>query len=185
LRGVGNPEIKSVDVGQDFAVNTTGAIYLLNGLIPGVDYNDRIGRKVRVVGITINLRSYVQAGTGIDQGHRYIIFIDHQANGTAPSIEDLLMSVGPESQFNRDYEKAFSVLYDRRFILNASGEAGSNKEWLIDIPSRFITWYNTGTAGTVADIVTNALYLVAVGSIAAGDTDGSCSMRSRVFFTDS
>jgi hypothetical protein len=48
----------------------------------------------------------------------------------------------------------------------------------------FVTLYNTGTAGTIADITTNALYFVAIGDNVAGVTAATDTIVSRLFFRD-
>lgn len=131
-----------------------------------------------------NLTAAVTAGTGVDQIQRVLVVIDGQPNGVAPGVTDVLSSASPNALPNISYRKRFKILMDKTFFLNASGEAGSTRVFTGRVPVNSITYYNAGSAGTVADIATNSLYLITVGSQAAGATAGSLTGTVYTRFYD-
>jgi len=177
-------ELKAVDTDVNLTMDTTGAIRLLNGVVPGVGFSQRIGRSISMRGLDLRLTASVVAGTGVDQIQRVLVVLDHQPNGAAPVITDILDAVSTESRPNLINAWRFTILQDTRFDLNASAEPGSKRAITEKICLGRSTHYNNGVAGTVADIVTNSLFLVFVGSEAAGATAGTVTGTSRVRFVD-
>jgi len=179
-----DPEVKRILTMANKAADTTSSIQLLNGLDQGSDVDQRIGRKIRMIRLYGNLDSSVTAGTGVDQNIRLAIVLDRQANGNALVVTDVFEDAGPFSLPNLNYESRFKILWTALFPLNASAEAGSRKHISVSIPLGQHVFFNAGVAGTVADIVTNSLYLVVSGSEAAGATASVCTTNLRVLFTD-
>jgi hypothetical protein len=178
-------EIKYVDTSVNQVADTTGAVTLLNGLPRGDDVSERVGRKVVMTGLDLSLVSYVTPTTGIDQTHRYILVYDKQANGAAPAITDVLVSASTVALPNLNNRLRFVILADEIKALNASAEPGSY--WATGMRKlRFnlSTIFNSGDAGTVADIQTGAFFLITLGSIAAGATAGTFSGRARIHYVD-
>jgi len=177
-------EVKATDVAVAVAANTTGAITLLNGLVPGVGFSQRIGRKIKMMKLELNVTNRVEPTTGIDQTQRCLVVLDRQADGTAPAITDILHAVTVDALTNFGNSSRFRVLLDKRLALSASAEANSIRVWNQFLMVNQPTWYNTGTAGTVADIVSNSLYFVSIGSVAAGGTAGAVAGSIRLLYTD-
>lgn len=177
-------ELKAVDTSLASAVDTTGAIALLNGIARGDDIGNRVGRQVTCKYLEARIAMGVTSGTGEDQYQRILIVQDRQPNGTALAITDVLVATNVYSQSNLDNRLRFRILYDKWFPLNASAEAGSAKSWEFKVPLNFVTQFNNGDAGTIADIQTNSLYAIVIGSKVAGVTAGSVAGRIRVRFTD-
>jgi len=162
------PELKAVDVSPNTAADTGGAILLLNGIAPGTALNQRVGRQVLMTALKYHLYCNVTAATGIDQSHRLLIVRDKQANGAALAINDVIDG-GSTSQYNLSNQARFEILMDKRYYLNASGEPGSGL--VLDGTIRFnaVEQFNAGIAGTVADIATNSIYLIILGTAPWGD----------------
>lgn len=178
-------ERKFVDVTQNVDANTTGGIQLLNGVVPGTAATQRIGRMIHLKALELYVLSKVTLTTGVDQFFRLLAVFDKQTNGAALAITDVLESVGTVSHRNLSYIDRFDILYDSTFHLNASAEPDSQKVTRVNIPLRGkITRYNTGTAGTVADITHGSLYFIVIGSEEPGVSDGNAAVVSRVIFTD-
>lgn len=177
-------ELKTIDVSPSLTVDTTGAVSLLNGCQRGTDYVERIGRELRLRSVDVLLTAQVTSATGVDQIHRYLLVFDKQPNGVALTLADVLSTPSVDAQLNLNNESRFRILADERYHLNASGEPGSQKAVHIAQRLALRVRFNSGTAGTVADIATGSLYLITIGSIAAGATAGTLSGRSRVRFTD-
>jgi hypothetical protein len=177
------PEVKVVDVSANLAATNAGAILLLNGVQPGTALNQRVGRQIQMRSLKYHLAAAVTAATGVDQIHRVLIVLDAQPNGAALSYTDVLDG-GQTAQVNISNQKRFKILYDKRIYLNASGEPDSAR--LVDgsIGMNTLVQYNAGVAGTVADIATNSLYMIVLGSEAAGATAGTVAGTVRCTFYD-
>lgn len=180
-----SPELKASDTAVSLTSDTTGALTLLNGLSKGTDYNDRIGRRVFNKHLELNLRAKVTASTGVDQFHRILVVYDNQSNGVASTIGGVLSSVSVDALRNLMYEARYDILYDVRFPLNATAEAGSQRVFHVVVPLQRGTQYGTTDNGDVTDISTGAIYLMVIGSEAAGATAGSLLGTARLRFTDS
>lgn len=139
---------------------------------------------VEMGNVTLRMMSRVTPGTGVDQFHRVLIIVDHQANGVVPSATDVLTTESYLSQHNPANRLRFEYLYDKTYYLNASGEPGSAKNFVLTRNIRCNTMFNDGVAGTVADITTNSVYLMILGSEAAGATAGTVSYNAAVHFRD-
>lgn len=185
-RGPGGMEFKSIDVGtvSPTAVDTTGAMILLNPCTRGDDIQKRTGYRILMRSIQLKGYNYVTTSTGTDQIHRIMLVLDKQPNGAAFTIPQLLTSTSELGIRNLEYRNRFRVLYDRRLVLNASGESGSRKVWEIYRRFRIPVVFNASTTSTVSDIMENSLYLIVIGSNTAGNTAGSMQYVSRIRFND-
>ena len=177
-------EFKAVDTSVNIACDTTGAVALLNGIARGDDINERVGRRVVLRSIEMRVQSVVTATTGVDQNHRVLIVYDRQTNATALTVADVLTAVDINSPRNLTNRSRFKIIYDSLHHLNASGESGAHKvlDWYK--PLWLPVTFNSGDAGTVADIQTGSLYLVVVGNRSAGADAGAVGGRFRVRYTD-
>jgi hypothetical protein len=177
------PELKALDTAVSLAADTTGAVQLLNGIQPGTALNQRVGRQIQVTHLTYRLACTVTAATGVDQFHRVLIVLDRQPNGVAPAVNEVIDG-GSTSQYNLSNQKRFAILYDKRYYLNASGEPGSGAVLNGEKPVNILVQYNSGVAGTVADLATNSIYMIVLGTIAAGATAGSVAGSVRLRYYD-
>lgn len=193
----GTPAAPSVQV------NTTGSFTLLNAPVPGTGYNNRIGRKIAVRSVYI--RGYIAVEAALTSGStlllnaqscRMILFIDWQPNGAAPAVTDLLVSANVADQINPNNRDRFKILADKVYKFDpyivsttATQSCASTNNQIYNIKKykrmRLETIYNAGTAGTVADITTGALYLFFLGSNAAGaNADSVAVFSTRVRYWD-
>lgn len=177
-------ELKSVDTASSLAVDTTGAILLLNGIALGDDINQRNGRQVTLRSITLRLQSAVTSGTGVDQQHRYLLVQDMQTNATALTIAQVLGSASTVAFPSLENRMRFKILLDEVLPLSASAESGSHTYRVHYRPLNIVVTFNSGSAGTVADIVTNSLYFICMGTSAAGATAGTVVASARVRYLD-
>jgi hypothetical protein len=115
---------------------------------------------------------------------RIVVVQDKQTNGAALAITDVFNAVQVNSLQNIYNAERFRILYDTRFMLNAYGEPISQRVVNFEIPLNVLTTYNTGNAGTVADINTNSLYLLVFGNVGAGATASTVTGNVRLSFTD-
>lgn len=166
------------------SLNDASSVTLLNGLAPGLAINERVGQQVHLMRLEGHGQVQVTPSTGVDQIVRLIIVRDRQPNGAAPAYNDVMTAVSTFALPSLNNQKRFIILWDRTFQLNASAEAFSQIPFAVEIPLDFKVQFNAGTAGTVADINTNALFLLAIGTEASGTTDGILNGYLRVRYTD-
>jgi len=177
-------EFKCVDVLCGGAVDTTTAVDLVNGIARGDELDQRIGRELTMRSVQIDMVTKATAGTGIAQQHRILLVYDRQTNATALTAVQVLTGATVYSPRNLENRRRFKILMDKKFQLNASGESGSERMFKFYRRLAHPVTFNSGDAGTVADITTGSLYLIYIGSIAAGATAGSIVGHCRIRYSD-
>lgn len=170
-------EEKRIDVSTSYAVSSAGTVTLLNGIARGTDNTGRLGRVVYMVDVRLRL-SMLNAAA--NDTLRHIVLYDAQANGTAPAVTDVLQAASPLSDYNLDNVGRFEVLYDELYAVRTVYNPLDVLDIALPVPWEVV--FNAGNAGTVADIITGALYLVSVGSQAVNTTTET--LYSRVCFYD-
>ena len=183
-------ELKYVDTGAEAVLSSAGALALLNGLTPGTGASQRIGKKALFKSILFRavLAGGANGGTAFCGTCRMIIVVDRQANATAPAVTDILQSASGLAPINMDNRDRFFVLTDKEYPIDQLGgnqSADCKVYRRINLP----TIYNAGTAGTVADISTNSMYLLTIytqgGTIAAPTAGPGIDWTCRLRFDDS
>lgn len=173
-------------------MNTSWGVDLLDGIAPGAGASQRIGMKIMIRSLEFRLRSYATPATGTDQLHRIVIFLDRQANAATPgataalTAAAVLSSASELGMRNLAQRHRFKILYDKTKVLNATGEPFSDQFLKVYMKFRrpIVVEYNAGTAGTIADIASNALYVMYYGSNVAGATAGTISGILRIRYSD-
>lgn len=203
-----NAETKCVDViTTQTAFNATGTFTLLNGLVPGTNLQNRIGRSVKLKSLAI--RGYVfnnQAGAApIADYLRAIVFYDRQPNGAAPAVSDLLQSVSVSGSTASTALDGINLSNSDRFAILA------DFHWKVDVPAgavannqpatvttdftrfsirRFIKLkglearFNTLSAGTIGDFSAGALWLLTISLASTANAQYEMSWTSRCRFLD-
>lgn len=181
-------EWKHIDVYTGSIVaDTTGALGLINGCIQGADAINRIGRQITMRTVQINGLSSVTSATGLDQTHRVLIVYDSQPNGAALTIAQVLDTTAANVTLalrNTNGIRRFTVLMDKVVRLNSNAEPGGAIAWRLYRRINLPVVFNSGNAGTVADIDTGSMYLISVGNLGAGATAGSLVANIRIMFED-
>lgn len=161
LQKITKPEYKYKDVFLNQNFTDTGTMVLLNGLTQGDGATDREGRNILIKSIQTKL-SVKMDPDAVSTIGRLIFFYDRQVNGAAPAVADLLdltggASTGVVALRNLNNRSRFNIILDRRFVI----AAGDEPQWWLSKYMKQLkrVQYNAGTAGTVADITTNALYM--------------------------
>jgi len=177
-------ELKAVDVSGSPGFNTGATCTLINGVARGDEISERIGRKTTMKSIQIRIKA--TSGTATE-ACRFLVVYDKQANAAALTAATVLNAATVEDMKNLENRSRFWILHDEQFVMGASGGTTG-------IPTmRELSWYrkvklpviyNSGDAGTVADITTGSLYVITIGSEAPGATASSAVMRSRVRYAD-
>lgn len=184
FQSTGGKELNFVDTAVSGTDSTTARLVLVNGLQQGTTASTRIGRRVTVKSVELKIR--VTAGaSGTASTVRYALVIDRQANAASPAFTDIYDAALPESLRNISNKARFQVVWDSGLINLIGTSAGTTEaarrsiEFYkkIGVPVQ----YNAGTAGTIGDIQTNAMYFVSIGDVASGATAptmvGQCRLR--------
>ena len=175
-------EFKSVDTAGVIAMNTApGVVVLLNGIARGDDINQRNGREVTMKSIQF---THQTSGGAADSFCRFLIVYDRQSNGAALTAAMVLNLADVVSPRNLENRKRFKILHDRLYTVETAANPMSLKCGKFYRRLRHPITFNTGNAGTVADIATGSLYLIALGSNAAGGNASQFSYTCRIRYLD-
>lgn len=179
---------------NDADLDDDGQISLLNGLTTGTSAVQRIGRKIVIRSIEVHGQFRAAPAAVVPVGIKLMIILDKQANGVAPTLDMILersgdsySPVSPRNLANRD---RFQCLKQYTTTLGASyGGAGIGQDYSrrfdIYLRTNIPVIYNDGTTATVADISSNALYLVACSGIATGNASvPQIIFYARIRFSD-
>jgi len=167
------PHIKQTS-GQT-ALNSTAnfltAAIQFGGMIQGTANNHRVGRSVRLLRLSGHVE--INAGTAATpaSGARLVILLRKHPNGAAlGAINPFTSLYGPmDIAQSREWE----LLHDETVPMGIVGTAvlsaaGPLVQCIdVDIPLDVVQVY-TGTAGVIANMITNALYGAVVGTTANG-----------------
>jgi hypothetical protein len=154
------------------AAITTAAplVQLLNGMQRGTLVQQRIADKCNMLQYIFKGQLFTAPNaTGSGFAIRVMVIADREANGTTLALSDLFGSSTPGSQAllnfnNRNIARKYTIFADKRFILGGTiTNLPTYVQLEMDVSLRNLeTGYERGNAGTVADIDTNAIYLVAI-----------------------
>jgi hypothetical protein len=179
LRRFINTEMHYNDVNASVSATTTYSIILLNGLSLGDTATTRTGQSIKMD--RCDLRFYIMAdSTTILNLVRVIVVYDKQTNAASMTSADLLVNTNPNSPYTFGSQSRFIPLYDENFALDYNGSGIITKSVTLSANQHSI--YNTGNAGTVADIVTGSLYLLVASKDLANPP--SFTYFSRLWFVD-
>lgn len=186
-RAAGVGELKFIDLSNTMTTNIGGsgfsALNLLNGVAPGTDATTRIGRKIRIKSLLIRWKANLQPTSVGGSPIRLMCVYDKQTNGAAPTAATILLAdafLSPNNLDNRDrFVTLFDIITDP---LSVAGdvEIGGTLFKKLDLE----TMFNSGTAGTVADITTGSIYLMAAQAGSVTTAAPTVVFRSRVRFED-
>jgi len=182
-------ELKYVDQTQNNTViPTLGTLILLNGIAPGTGASQRIGKKVNIKSIQFRC-SIGGAATGVTPFQGFVRFLwiyDKQTNATTPTVANILEATSGVSPMNMDNRDRFVVISDKQYAIDQSGghQSGQIKMYK---KLNLTTVFNAGTAGTVADITSGAIYLLHIASsaVSAPTNNPVFTHYNRIRYDDS
>lgn len=168
------------------AVTTAGLQILLNGLAPGNSAETRVGMKVELRSLELRFSIQNTPTTGLTQAIRVMIIMDKQTNGVSANYADYMANVNVYGMRNLAQRKRFRCLWDRQYPLSLAGNNGTLKviHTYLKFRKPIVVEYNDGVAGTVADISSGSIFLVAFSTQPTGTTDASLEGYSRIRYTD-
>lgn len=198
---------KCVDVPlQTQTITTSGNFLLLNGIVQGAAFYQRLGSRFQMKQINLRFNLYpVRTNAAQGENMRMVLFYDRQANGNPPtSISELLVtrdSAGnptttPHSQQNVDKRSRFVIIkdwwqplptltYTAGVITNLSAPA--NNQWngrTIGVKLPGLITQCDGATAAIGDIETGSLYLLTLGNLASGAESHAVDVSARLFFYD-
>lgn len=202
----GHPENKYHDVGFSSTTNVltiSGYVQLINGIEQGADATQRIGRKIRITSIGLNMyitHKFAAAPNVTvceDEMWRLMIVYDHSPNGTLATITDLFEadgggSVSGASHMNLANRMRFKIVWSEvrmlGFIDLAQGVSlpTENEDVSLYRKLNLETTYG-GTTDTMGDIRTGALLFVAISTAqtnAVTDSGRILHGQMRLRYTD-
>lgn len=179
LKSVVNVERKYSDITFNNTVSDTENFQLLNGLTTGTSATTRNGQSIKIVSTFIRFYITMNASATTTQV-RLFLFKDLQPNGAIPTSGQLLQdNSNILSPLLVAYGRRFKIFMDKLFRLDTNK---LNIEFKKFFKHKFHTEYNTGTAGTIADITKNSLYVMMVSDQATNTP--TVQFWSRIRFID-
>lgn len=178
LMSVINVEEKHEDSNANgTALSAAWQLVLLNGIAPGTSSTTRVGQSVKITGI--EARFTLKIGSAASNTVRVVIFWDKSPNATAPAGTDIYGTgvLTPRVVGNLP---RFLILYECRFCLDTLGPGIQADDFQRNLNMH--EYFNTGTAGTIADIQEGAIYLMFICDTSA--TFPTIDYYTRVGFVD-
>jgi len=183
----GDYKVKDIHLtGTDY-LTVTVQTTLLNGIARGDDDGQRNAREIYMKDVGIQGYALNRIASPARTLGRILLVYDRQCNGAALTLAQLIGDAPPthiNTMFQytlRENRRRFVVLKDWRVNIGVTGtfEAYSLIDWKVDL--NLPVEYNSGDAGTVADITTGSLYLVSFGSGVANSASFDLYVRLRYF----
>lgn len=163
--------------------STAGQSVLLNGLLMGTSATTRVGRRITIKSIYLRYFACVASGTTLASPIRLMIVMDKQTNAVACGATDVLLADAICSPNNLSNGRRFVTLMDKTIDgIAAAGPQSAHLEFYKK--TSLEVQYNTGNAGTVADIQSGSLYLFVWSSGGLGVASPSGQYYSRIRFED-
>jgi len=186
--------------------NTTPQFTLLNGLVQGPAVFERLGTRVKLVGLMMRLIVHpARTNTSLSESIRFLVVYDRQVNGTTPTLADVLQTRTTanavtnvvDSPPNWDKRHRFIILYDHRIgcaehtvvgnvVTNVGPEANQmryNLDGYVDLKG-LPTEYDGATAA-IGDVDLGSLHLLSIGNIIAGSEGWNSTFSARLLYADS
>lgn len=188
-RGVASKETGFVDLAAaTYVCDTTGSITLLATIAQGASVNQRVGKKIMLK--SIQIRGGISVNTTATTNDTSILIVyDRRPTGALPAITDVLVAADANA-FNNDANSGrFKIVRRIDTVLTGNsttpttGLESVNVTEYIPLKGLPCNFKAAGT-GAIGDIEEGALYLITVGSRAAGTTAAAFSAGFRTRFVD-
>jgi hypothetical protein len=152
-----NVEDKYLDTSATSTLSGAWQSALLNGLSQGNTSSQRTGQSVKCVGYEFRYSLSLGAAASCDS--RILILVDKQADAAAPTLTQVF-PVDITSPRVVAYLERYLVLIEDNITLTTTGSNLVRKEHMSRYEAHIS--FNSGNAGTIADIVTNSMYIAFV-----------------------
>jgi hypothetical protein len=144
------------------AMTPAGNFFILDNVSQGTTPSSRAGALLRILQINVDLNFWI-GGVSTLTYMRAIVVYDKQANGSVFAATDIFQAAPStndytQAQYNAGNANRFMILLDKQQILDTIQTNVLRVDKVIK--TQLDVKYNTGNAGTVADIDTGSVYLV-------------------------
>lgn len=192
IKPSGRTELKYVDVANaTYACNTTGTITALNLIAVGDDNTTRDGRQVTIKSVQLHGMVYPEDTNSGPTKARVVLVWDNAVNsGALPAITDIFAVIGGNAFPLVNNANRFTILVDRTFSCGIMQDTATQA--VAGCPNTFeceiykslgaVTQFS-GTTAAIGSIQNGGLYLVTMGSTAAGN-GATLIASTRVRFVD-
>lgn len=186
-----SPEVKVIDTSiSDAALTNAGSVIVVNACSEGTTGTTRVGRKINMTSVEywakLTCGNSQTGQTASNDAIRVSIVYDHQVNQAAPAYSDIYTSSGtssaPLGYRSINNLDRFEVLATDTFNFDASSNITAVAHRYV--PIKWDTRYDTGNAGTVADIISGGLFVVICPMFAAAGAQAGIVGVARVRFQD-
>lgn len=176
-------EVKFLDTNiSSTDITSTGVIVsnCLNAIPVGTGDSQRIGKEVKTLKLMYRGYSRIPNQSSLLRttvDHRYIVYLDKQANGAAATVTNILSAATWNAFRNLDNTKRFQILYDQNHRIDCtgvgsgpvSGRGEKTIKFFIDI--RVPLTFSASTPD-VTDMTQNNLGLLVIASDDLGGGSG-------------
>lgn len=173
-----------------YPLDTTGSVTLLNTVPQGAGVSQRVGKKIAMKGLQFR-GSMSQNSTATINDVAFIIVYDKRPTGALPAVTDILTAATSFAMNNDTNSGRFTFLKRVDEVMAGNATAAANyTEAMIKSADFYLplknlpTVYKAAATGAIGDIEQGALYLVTIGSTAAGTGAAGLSVQSRLRFND-
>jgi len=181
-------ELKVIDSTEGVvAADTTGSITGINFVATGTDFTNRIGRKV--IWKSFTLTALIQPSDAATDSNlwRIMVVYDKQPNGALPAVTDVLTAATSTSNMNLNNRDRFRVLLDKMGTIgfyNVSQQIADKTSAMVRKYKRInLQTIFDGTAADIGSIQTGSIFVLTVGTNAAG-LGSQCWIATRMRFVD-
>lgn len=193
-RGVASKETGFVDTAlANYNFDTTGSIALIATVAQGASVNQRIGKKALWKSLQARGQAFSGTVSAINDCAMLIVY-DKRPTGALPAITDILVTASAGAMNNDANSGRFSILKRWDFVLlgNFTGVLATQQltdvtaasaDFFLNLKSKKVDFKAAGT-GAIGDIEEGALYIVTVGSQAAGTSAAVLNIGFRTRFVD-
>ncbi len=180
------PEIKYLEAHNSLENPTSGVMQvLLNGMIRGDEWGERIGQSVQDKFLELNV--YLSQESSVSSNRcRIMVLQDVMPQGINLNPNRLFSDLTSDitkimTLRDKSLKEDFRVRYDRVHILSGNDNQNNERLLKIRVPLRTKTLYNSTDTNTFSSIEKNALWMVAVFS----NTNWSWYYNYIFHYTDS
>lgn len=194
-RGVASKETGYVDLAPAvYDINTTGSVTLIATVAQGAAVTQRIGKKA--IWKSLQFRGYASNdSTAAVNDIAMLIVYDRRPTGALPAVTDIIVTPANSNSMNNDANSGrFKILkrWDTMLIGPVTGTIATQQltecsavsaDFYLKLRGLPVV-YKAAATGAIGDIEEGALYMVLVGSQAAGTADAFLSGGFRTRFVD-
>lgn len=173
---VSKPEYKVTETLTTGSVTTSAVFILMNAATRGTDFTNIIGRQATWKSVQLSMRFVHNASATVTSERvNWALVVDKTPPGAAPTLANIYSNA--EAQFrNLDNRRAITIIKKGSIVLDADDPTKIvNRYFRINVK----TIYNNTNGGTIADIMSNALYLVLYSTQATYGPDMAVDYRCR------